>query len=81
MDYEPTFRPTFRAVIRDLHSLFTPGQFRNMDNVQGNEYIVCIADEMLGTWKHFHVIFLSANVLICNMPSFVPCFSQTMNWL
>lgn len=25
MDYEPTFRPTFRAVIRDLHSLFTPG--------------------------------------------------------
>lgn len=27
MDYEPTFRPTFRAVIRDLHSLFTPGSF------------------------------------------------------
>lgn len=27
MDYEPTFRPTFRAVIRDLHSLFTPGWF------------------------------------------------------
>uniref|UniRef100_A0AAQ5XUD6 Tyrosine-protein kinase n=1 Tax=Amphiprion ocellaris TaxID=80972 RepID=A0AAQ5XUD6_AMPOC len=25
MDYEPTFRPTFRAVIRDLHSLCTPG--------------------------------------------------------
>uniref|UniRef100_A0A8C4I4M8 Tyrosine-protein kinase n=1 Tax=Dicentrarchus labrax TaxID=13489 RepID=A0A8C4I4M8_DICLA len=25
MDYEPTFRPTFRAIIRDLHSLFTPG--------------------------------------------------------
>lgn len=25
MEYEPTFRPTFRAVIRDLHSLFTPG--------------------------------------------------------
>uniref|UniRef100_A0A665WVV7 Tyrosine-protein kinase n=1 Tax=Echeneis naucrates TaxID=173247 RepID=A0A665WVV7_ECHNA len=25
MDYEPAFRPTFRAVIRDLHSLFTPG--------------------------------------------------------
>uniref|UniRef100_A0A8C2YVY0 Tyrosine-protein kinase n=1 Tax=Cyclopterus lumpus TaxID=8103 RepID=A0A8C2YVY0_CYCLU len=24
MDYEPSFRPTFRAVIRDLHSLFTP---------------------------------------------------------
>ncbi|XP_033828160.1 tyrosine-protein kinase JAK2 [Periophthalmus magnuspinnatus] len=24
MDYEPTFRPTFRAVIRDLHNLFTP---------------------------------------------------------
>ncbi|KAF3851380.1 hypothetical protein F7725_013152 [Dissostichus mawsoni] len=24
MDYEPAFRPTFRAVIRDLHSLFTP---------------------------------------------------------
>ncbi|XP_076006940.1 tyrosine-protein kinase JAK2 [Genypterus blacodes] len=23
MDYEPMFRPTFRAVIRDLHSLFT----------------------------------------------------------
>uniref|UniRef100_A0A8C2WIF8 Tyrosine-protein kinase n=1 Tax=Cyclopterus lumpus TaxID=8103 RepID=A0A8C2WIF8_CYCLU len=29
MDYEPSFRPTFRAVIRDLHSLFTqePAQF------------------------------------------------------
>lgn len=27
MDYEPSFRPTFRAVIRDLHSLFTPGWF------------------------------------------------------
>ena len=27
MDYEPSFRPTFRAVIRDLHSLFTPGEF------------------------------------------------------
>lgn len=26
MDYEAMFRPTFRAVIRDLHSLFTPGQ-------------------------------------------------------
>uniref|UniRef100_A0A8C7YMJ8 Tyrosine-protein kinase n=1 Tax=Oryzias sinensis TaxID=183150 RepID=A0A8C7YMJ8_9TELE len=25
MDYEPAFRPTFRAVIRDLHSLITPG--------------------------------------------------------
>ncbi|KAJ8006058.1 hypothetical protein DPEC_G00124320 [Dallia pectoralis] len=24
MDYEPTFRPSFRAVIRDLNSLFTP---------------------------------------------------------
>ncbi|KAJ0067977.1 hypothetical protein NL108_014223, partial [Boleophthalmus pectinirostris] len=24
MDYEPAFRPTFRAVIRDLHNLFTP---------------------------------------------------------
>lgn len=24
MDYDPTFRPTFRAIIRDLHSLFTP---------------------------------------------------------
>uniref|UniRef100_A0A674PRY4 Tyrosine-protein kinase n=1 Tax=Takifugu rubripes TaxID=31033 RepID=A0A674PRY4_TAKRU len=30
MDYEPTFRPTFRAVIRDLHSLFTPGWFRSV---------------------------------------------------
>uniref|UniRef100_H3DDQ1 Tyrosine-protein kinase n=1 Tax=Tetraodon nigroviridis TaxID=99883 RepID=H3DDQ1_TETNG len=30
MDYEPTFRPTFRAIIRDLHSLFTPGWFSNM---------------------------------------------------
>lgn len=24
MDYEPSFRPTFRAVIRDLNTLFTP---------------------------------------------------------
>lgn len=26
MDYEPMFRPSFRAIIRDLNSLFTPGQ-------------------------------------------------------
>uniref|UniRef100_A0A8C7NVN9 Tyrosine-protein kinase n=1 Tax=Oncorhynchus mykiss TaxID=8022 RepID=A0A8C7NVN9_ONCMY len=26
MDYEPTFRPSFRVIIRDLNSLFTPGQ-------------------------------------------------------
>lgn len=26
MDYEPDFRPAFRAVIRDLNSLFTPGE-------------------------------------------------------
>lgn len=25
MDYEPLQRPSFRAVIRDLNSLFTPG--------------------------------------------------------
>uniref|UniRef100_A0A4W3JVI8 Tyrosine-protein kinase n=1 Tax=Callorhinchus milii TaxID=7868 RepID=A0A4W3JVI8_CALMI len=25
MDYEPDFRPSFRAIIRDLNSLFTPG--------------------------------------------------------
>uniref|UniRef100_A0A673MDN3 Tyrosine-protein kinase n=1 Tax=Sinocyclocheilus rhinocerous TaxID=307959 RepID=A0A673MDN3_9TELE len=27
MDYEPTFRPSFRAIIRDLNSLFCPGQY------------------------------------------------------
>uniref|UniRef100_A0A7N6AWS7 Tyrosine-protein kinase n=1 Tax=Anabas testudineus TaxID=64144 RepID=A0A7N6AWS7_ANATE len=32
MDYEPTFRPTFRAVIRDLHSLFTPDYELIMDS-------------------------------------------------
>lgn len=26
MDYEPDFRPSFRAIIRDLNSLFTPGE-------------------------------------------------------
>lgn len=26
MDYEPLHRPSFRAVIRDLNSLFTPGR-------------------------------------------------------
>lgn len=26
MDYEPSHRPSFRAVIRDLNSLFTPGR-------------------------------------------------------
>lgn len=28
MDYEPTLRPSFRAVIRDLNSLFTPGMIK-----------------------------------------------------
>uniref|UniRef100_A0A8C5HSL5 Tyrosine-protein kinase n=1 Tax=Gouania willdenowi TaxID=441366 RepID=A0A8C5HSL5_GOUWI len=32
MEYEPTFRPTFRAVIRDLHSLFTPDYELIVDN-------------------------------------------------
>uniref|UniRef100_A0A7N8XMB2 Tyrosine-protein kinase n=1 Tax=Mastacembelus armatus TaxID=205130 RepID=A0A7N8XMB2_9TELE len=32
MDYEPTFRPTFRAIIRDLHSLFTPDYELIMDS-------------------------------------------------
>lgn len=27
MDYEPDFRPSFRAIIRDLNSLFTPGMY------------------------------------------------------
>lgn len=27
MDYEPTFRPSFRAILRDLNSLFCPGQY------------------------------------------------------
>ncbi|XP_061881048.1 tyrosine-protein kinase JAK2 [Entelurus aequoreus] len=31
-DYEPTFRPTFRAVIRDLNSLFTPDYELIMDS-------------------------------------------------
>lgn len=26
MDYEPLYRPSFRAIIRDLNSLFTPGR-------------------------------------------------------
>lgn len=26
MDYEPLHRPSFKAVIRDLNSLFTPGR-------------------------------------------------------
>uniref|UniRef100_A0A3B5LKM5 Tyrosine-protein kinase n=2 Tax=Xiphophorus couchianus TaxID=32473 RepID=A0A3B5LKM5_9TELE len=36
MDYEPTFRPTFRAVIRDLHSLFTPDYELIMDDILPN---------------------------------------------
>jgi len=33
MDYEPSHRPSFRAVIRDLNSLFTPGRSEKV-NVQ-----------------------------------------------
>lgn len=29
MEYEPPLRPSFRAVIRDLNSLFTPGDARH----------------------------------------------------
>lgn len=29
MDYEPSHRPSFRAIIRDLNSLFTPGSLEN----------------------------------------------------
>ncbi|XP_007557925.1 tyrosine-protein kinase JAK2 [Poecilia formosa] len=36
MDYEPSFRPTFRAVIRDLHSLFTPDYELIMDDILPN---------------------------------------------
>ncbi|XP_008416253.1 tyrosine-protein kinase JAK2 [Poecilia reticulata] len=36
MDYEPTFRPTFRAVIRDLHGLFTPDYELIMDDILPN---------------------------------------------
>ncbi|XP_015230857.1 PREDICTED: tyrosine-protein kinase JAK2-like [Cyprinodon variegatus] len=36
MDYEPTFRPTFRAVIRDLHSLFTPDYELIMEDILPN---------------------------------------------
>lgn len=28
MDYEPTVRPSFRAIIRDLNNLFCPGKYR-----------------------------------------------------
>lgn len=31
MDYEPSHRPSFRAIIRDLNSLFTPGRNTNRD--------------------------------------------------
>lgn len=30
MDYEPSHRPSFRAIIRDLNSLFTPGNRRQL---------------------------------------------------
>uniref|UniRef100_A0A8C7NT75 Tyrosine-protein kinase n=1 Tax=Oncorhynchus mykiss TaxID=8022 RepID=A0A8C7NT75_ONCMY len=39
MDYEPTFRPSFRVIIRDLNSLFTPGQ--------------CIATVIRKLWGNF----------------------------
>uniref|UniRef100_A0A7N6AEB7 Tyrosine-protein kinase n=1 Tax=Anabas testudineus TaxID=64144 RepID=A0A7N6AEB7_ANATE len=31
MDYEPLYRPSFRAIIRDLNSLFTPGRKTKRD--------------------------------------------------
>uniref|UniRef100_A0A8C0IGM1 Tyrosine-protein kinase JAK2 n=1 Tax=Bubo bubo TaxID=30461 RepID=A0A8C0IGM1_BUBBB len=42
MDYEPDFRPSFRAIIRDLNSLFTPalgfsGAFEDRDPTQFEE--------------------------------------------
>lgn len=33
MDYEPSHRPSFRAIIRDLNSLFTPGREKNLRGV------------------------------------------------
>ena len=43
MDYEPLHRPSFRAVIRDLNSLFTPGLCSLYTITPYNSLQVCVA--------------------------------------
>uniref|UniRef100_A0A671LY33 Tyrosine-protein kinase JAK2 n=1 Tax=Sinocyclocheilus anshuiensis TaxID=1608454 RepID=A0A671LY33_9TELE len=53
MDYEPTFRPSFRAIIRDLNSLFCPGQYRASGLSTG-----AFQNEDLVQFEERHLIFL-----------------------
>lgn len=43
MDYEPLNRPSFRAIIRDLNSLFTPGRERviSADDRKSLHQVLC----------------------------------------
>uniref|UniRef100_A0A1A8QTL5 Tyrosine-protein kinase n=1 Tax=Nothobranchius pienaari TaxID=704102 RepID=A0A1A8QTL5_9TELE len=58
MDYEPAFRPTFRAVIRDLHSLFTPDYELIMDEMPLIRTAATFESQEPALFEERHLIFL-----------------------
>uniref|UniRef100_A0A8C6PZS1 non-specific protein-tyrosine kinase n=1 Tax=Nothobranchius furzeri TaxID=105023 RepID=A0A8C6PZS1_NOTFU len=58
MDYEPAFRPTFRAVIRDLHGLFTPDYELIMDEIPLIRTAATFEGQEPALFEERHLIFL-----------------------
>eukprot|EP00062_Callorhinchus_milii_P007668 gi/632949520/ref/XP_007890202.1/ PREDICTED: tyrosine-protein kinase JAK2 [Callorhinchus milii] len=65
MDYEPDFRPSFRAIIRDLNSLFTPdyellAEIDLLPNVRGagNGFFGACVSHDPAQFEERHLIFL-----------------------
>lgn len=60
MDYEPDFRPSFRAIIRDLNSLFTPGEsvIQQEHSRQKEPWLLLVHFHMVRSrlvcWPHNH---------------------------
>uniref|UniRef100_A0A4W6EJX8 Tyrosine-protein kinase n=1 Tax=Lates calcarifer TaxID=8187 RepID=A0A4W6EJX8_LATCA len=58
MDYEPTYRPTFRAIIRDLHSLFTPGWCIPLHQLTSQNFPNGFENQEPAQFEERHLIFL-----------------------
>lgn len=61
MDYEPDFRPSFRAIIRDLNSLFTPGRYQQSNLTDSPAIFFIVFNKSLLTlqcpWFSYTVFF------------------------
>ncbi|XP_061117911.1 tyrosine-protein kinase JAK2-like [Conger conger] len=64
MDYEPMFRPSFRAIIRDLNSLFTPDYELLAESdllpnrSRGLGFIAALETQEVSQFEERHLIFL-----------------------